>query len=302
MGSWIIRWNFNKPTYTPREQPLVSFWLENTGDTLLHLSNLELNFDFGTYNLEAISGAISPRQNKFLGNATLSLPANVVGRKVFTFNYAMHEYINTDWVNIGSHQADGQYFISIYPRPFHRVFVSRGLAIEDRAIGDPIAEMIREWGFETVTVGIEVLVPDEQVATQVRNEIKQAHGVIAIATPRFMDALTGLWRAFEWYHNEVGVAFSVDKPLLVLKDKRVVLGGLPSYLATYGQAFSLEFDPYNIDEVRAGLSTIMPGFREWIETGRRQSFLESLGKAIVAVGAITIISGVIGSIFGTSSK
>jgi hypothetical protein len=38
--------------------------------------------------------------------------------------------------------------------PLHRVFLSRGLLIEDRAIGDPIAEMIREWGFETVTVGI----------------------------------------------------------------------------------------------------------------------------------------------------
>lgn len=306
MGNWIIRWSFNKPTYAPGEQPLASFWIENTGDTFLYLSNLELNFDFGIYNLEAISGAISPRENKFLGNATLSLPINVVGTKIFTFKYLMHEYINDDWVNIGFYQSDKQYFINVYPKPFYKVFVSRGLAAEDRAIGDPIAELIREWGFELVTVGIESQVPDEQVTTQIRGEIKQADGVIAIATPRFVDALTGLWRVFEWHHNEVGIAFGIDKPLLILKDTRVMLGGLPSYLVTYKQAFSLEFDPYNLEEVRASLSAVMPGFREWIETGRKQNFFESLGKVViggmVVAGAIAIISGIIGSLSGTSKK
>lgn len=68
MGSWIIRWNFDKASYHPGESALVSFWLENTGDTHLHLSELKLDFDFGIYNLENISGTIPPRANKFLGN------------------------------------------------------------------------------------------------------------------------------------------------------------------------------------------------------------------------------------------
>jgi len=54
--------------------------------------------------------------------------------------------------------------------------------------------MIREWGFETVTVGVEVKVPEEEVARTVEEEIKKADALIAIATPRFLDALTGLWR------------------------------------------------------------------------------------------------------------
>jgi len=306
MGNWIIRWAFDKPTYAPGKQALVNFWLENTGDTHLYLSNLELNFDFGTYNLETISGAISPRESKFLGNVSLSLPTNIIGRIILSLRYLIHEYINGNWVNLGLHQSDRQYFISIYPTPFYRVFVSRGLTAEDRAIGDPIAEMIREWGFETVTVGIEVIVPEEQVPMQAREEIRRADGAIAIATPRFRDAETGLWKLFEWCHDETGIAFGIDKPLLILKDRRVALGGLPAYLATYNQALSIEFDPYNPEDVRTGLPTVMPGFREWIKTERRQNFLESLKKVAVGglavAGTIAIMSGIVGALSGTSKK
>lgn len=306
MGSWIIRWNFDKASYNPGESAIVNFWLENTGDTYLHLSELKLDFDFGSYNLENISGTIPPRANKFLGNVRLLLPENVVGRKIFTIRYRMYEYINNNWVDLGYYQSDKQYFISVYPTPFYRVFISRGLSVEDRAIGDPIAEMIREWGFETVTVGIEVKVRDEEVPQAVKEEIRKADALIAIATPRYMDALTGLWRTLEWLHGEVGIAFGIDKPILILKDRRVSLGGLPSYLANLKQTPIAEFDPYNLDELRARLSTLMPGFREWIETKRRQEFFDALGKIIVGglavVGGIAIISGIIGALGGASKK
>jgi hypothetical protein len=306
MGNWIIRWNFNKQLYSPEESALASFWLENTGDTHLYLSELELDFDFGAYKLEGISGTVSPRANKFLGNVRLLLPKNVVGRKVFTVKDRLYEYINNNWVDLGYYQSDKQYFISVYPTPFYRVFISRGLSVEDRVVGDPIAEMIREWGFETVTVGIEVKVPDEQVSQKVREEIRRANALIAIATPRYIDALTGLWRTLEWLHGEVGIAFGVDKPLLILKDKRVSLGGLPSYLAEMKQAPIIEFDPYNIDELRIGLSTCMPSFREWIETKRTQEFQDALGKIIIGglavVGGIAIISGIVGALGGASKK
>jgi len=306
MGSWIIRWNFDKESYNPGGSALASFWLENTGDTYLHLSELELDFDFGTYNLEGISGTIPPRANKFIGKVRLSLPKNVVGRKIFIIRYRMYEYIGNKWVDLGYYQSDKQYFISVYPRPFYRVFVSRGLRIEDRAIGDPIAEMIREWGIKTVTVGIEVKVPDEQVPQKVREEIRKADALIAIATPRYMDALTGLWRTLGWLHAEVGIAFGIDKPLLILKDKRTFLGGLPSYLANLKQTPIIKFDPNNLDKLRTGLSSLMPGFREWIETKRRQEFFDALGKIIVGrlavVGAIAIISGSEGVLGGASKK
>lgn len=306
MGNWSIRWNFSKPTYTPGERALVSFWFENTGNTLLYLSNLELEYDFGTYSLESISGMVSPRENKFLGNIGLLLPKNVVGRKIFTLRYHMYEYIDNKWTELGVYSSDRQYFISVYPIPFYRVFVSRGLHTEDRAIGDPVSEMIREWGFETVTIGIEVKVPDEQVPMATREEIKKSDAVIAIATPRFMDTLTGLWKTLEWHHDEVGIAFGIDKPLLILKDRRVSLGGLPSYLSESKQTPTVEFDPYAPDEIRIGLSRLMPGFREWIETRRKQEFFDTLRKIIrdglAIVGVVAIISGFMGKLFGASKK
>ncbi len=306
VGNWIIRWNFDKANYSPGEEAVVSFWMENTGETALYISDLELEFDFGRYDLKSISGAVYPRENKFLGRARLLIPKDVVGRKIFRLRYRMYEFINDNWVDLGFFSSDKQYSISVYPRPLYRVFVSRGLSTEDRAIGDPIAEMIREWGFETVTVGIEVKVPEEQVPMKVREEIEKSHALIAIATPRFMDALTGLWRTLEWLHSEVGIAFGLDKPLLILKDRRVVLGGLPSYLSKVERVPTIEFDPYNLGELRARLSAIMPGFREWIETNRREEFFNALGKIIVgglaAVGVIAIISGIVGTLFGSSKK
>ncbi|MEM0171816.1 MAG: hypothetical protein QXP36_01760 [Conexivisphaerales archaeon] len=306
MGTWSIRWNFNKANYSPGEQALVSFWMENTGENPLFLSNLQLEFDFGTYNLESISGMVLPRESKFLGNVWLSIPKNVVGRKVFTLKYHMFEYINGNWIDLGFYSSDKQYFVSVYPTPLYRVFLSRGLSTEDKAIGDPIAEMIREWGFDTVTVGIEVKVPKEQVPVRVKEEIKNSDAVIAIATPRFMDALTGLWRTLEWFHNEVGIAFGIDKPLLILKDRRVSLGGLPSYLLEQKQIPAIEFDPYNLNEVKTGLSSIMPGFREWIETKRGQEFFDSLGRIVIGglavVGLIATVSGITEALFGSSKK
>jgi hypothetical protein len=306
MGNWIIRWNFDKASYSPGEVALVSFWMENTGENPLYLSDLELIFDFGTYSLESISGMILPRENKFLGNVRLPFPKNVVGRKIYMLRYRMYEYINNVWIDLGYYISEKQYFVSVYPRPFYKVFVSRGLSTEDRMIGDPIAEMIREWGFETVTVDIEVKVPEEQVPIRVREEIKNSDAVIAIATPRYQDALTGLWRTLEWLHAEGGIAFGIDKPLLILKDKRVSLGGLPSYLTKLKQVPVIEFDPYNLDEVKLNLSRIMPAFREWIETKRRREFFEILGKIVVGglavLGAITIISGIVGALSGSSKK
>jgi len=306
LGNWTIRWNFNKATYSPGENAYLSLWLENTGDTHLYLSDFKLNFDFGTYELETISGMIPPGNCKFLGNTSLQLPKNLVGRRIFTLDYHIHEYISGAWVDLGSYTSDKQYFISIYPTPLYKVFVSRGLLLEDRAMGDPIAEMIREWGFQTVTVGIEVQVPEALVPTRVKEEIKSSDAVIAIATPRFMDALTGLWKTLEWLHGEVGIGFGIDKPLLILKDRRVSLAGLPSYLAELKLAPVIEFDEYDMEKLRRDLSTVMPGFRGWTETRRKQEFWNSLRNLIIGglavVGLISIISGFMGSHSGTSKK
>ena len=299
MGSWNIRWNYDKPAYEPGKQALVNFWIENLGDTYLYLSDLRLNFDFGFYNLEPIAGMVRPREHRYLGNVRLPLPNHAVGQRNFVVSYRVYEYANGSWLDLGVHQSQ-QYWIGIYPRPFYRVFVSRGLRPEDRAIGDPIAAAIREWGFKTVTIGIERQVPEEQVTTAAREEIKQADAVIAIATPRFLDALTGLWKTLEWLHGEVGIAYGKDKPLLILKDKRVSLGGLPSYLAELDRLPLIEFDPYNLNEIPSLLAAVMPSFRDWIASKRRREFFAVLRDLLAVVGGVTVLSGIVGNLRGSS--
>jgi len=50
----------------------------------------------------------------------------------------------------------------------------------------------------------------------------------------------------------------------------------------------------------------MPGFREWIETKRRQEFFEALRRiaigGLAALGLITIVSGIIGVLHSSSKK
>jgi len=305
--SWVLKWNFDKANYAPGEVALVSFRAENVGSTPIYISNISMNFDFGTYMLEnMVGGMIKPRQDEYLGCARIKIPENIVGRRLFTIRYRVYEYINGSWRDLGCYESDKQYFVSIYPRPLYRVFVSRSIHEEDGWILNPIVEMIREWGFETVTVGVEVKVPEEEVARTVREEIKKADALIAIATPRFLDALTGLWRTLEWLHDEFGIAYGINKPLLILKDKRVALGGLPGYLSSFGQVPVVEFDPFNLEELRMKLSAVMPGFREWIANKRRQEFFEALAKlaigALAVTGVVAILGGIIGSLFGTSRR
>ena len=305
VGNWILRWNFDKATYSPGEIATISFWIENTSDTYLYFSDFEIEFDFGTYNVESISGQISPKSNIFLGRARILLPKGVVGRRLFIVRHRVHEYINGTWVDVGVTKYDKKFVLNVYPRPFYKIFISRDLRIEDRAVGDPIVEMIKEWGFETVTIGIERHVPEEQVPITVREEIQKCDAIIAIATPRHLDALTGLWRTLEWLYSETGIAYGLNKPMLILKDKRVSLGGLPSYLTTYKCAPLIEFDPYNLEELRAKLAAVMPSFREWIETRRRQEFFEIIGRLIVgglAVLGLIALPGIIGSVLGSSKK
>lgn len=89
--------------------------------------------------------------------------------------------------------TEKEFFIKSIPRPFYRAFVSRGIRTEDRIITDPIIEMIKEWGFETTTIGIETAADLNQIDETVKLEIKKADCFIAVATRRYLDALSGIW-------------------------------------------------------------------------------------------------------------
>jgi len=47
---------------------------------------------------------------------------------------------------VGYYESDKQYFVGVYPKPFYRVFVSRGLRTEDRVIGNKICGNYKKMG------------------------------------------------------------------------------------------------------------------------------------------------------------
>jgi len=297
MGNWEIIWSWDKPSYLQGETASVTFYIESRGNTYIYISNIKLIFGFGTYNITTISGMVGPGQTLCLGKCSLSIPNIIVGIQTYRLRYHIYEYVNNIWVDRGTFHSNQSYYLYVYSK-IYRVFVSRGLTVEDRAIGDQIVEIIKRFGFETVTVGIEKQVPNEEVPQMIREEIKNSDAVIAIATPRFIDALTSTWKTLEWLHAEVGIAFGIDKPLLILQDSRVNLGGLPSYLK--GKYPVIIFNYLNLDELNRNLTAIMPSFREWIESKRMNEFYEILGKIFINALALFAITYLIHKLSGST--
>jgi hypothetical protein len=173
----------------------------------------------------------------------------------------VHEYQYEKWQSYPLYYTT---FIAIRPKQYYRLFLSRGLHPMDRRIGDPIAKLISDWSFFARTVGIEVQVPDTLVDLQVRREILAADAVKLIATPRSYDIQSRTWLTLEWLHDEIGIAFGFQKPLLNLKDKAVTLGGLPSYLTDKYPQLQIEFSPFALEQLKLRLSKVMPSLRRII--------------------------------------
>lgn len=64
----------------------------------------------------------------------------------FRYTITLYELINQNWVQLPTHPTP-EYIINIFSTPVYRIFLSRGLLVEDRAVGDVIARILREWGY-----------------------------------------------------------------------------------------------------------------------------------------------------------
>jgi hypothetical protein len=282
----MLRHKFGKAVYQPGEKVIMKIWIENRGSLYLHLSDIVLRFDFGTYAFPTtIYKPIPPKRIEYLGVWSFTLP-QVVESRSCSIDYVVHEHNSKGWVPRPHYKKP--VILQIFPQPFYRVFLSRGIHPEDRQLGDPIAGMIREWGFYTITVGIEIAdVPDHQVPFEVKRQILMSDGVIIIATRRTKDMVTNTWKTLEWIHDETGIAFGFDKPMIMLRDSQVNVGGLPSYLASSDRQIELPFNPSDLVRLRNGLSFIMPSFRMAIQNKSTEELAKTLGK--LAVGGLTLI-------------
>jgi hypothetical protein len=297
-----IVWNFDKSCYSPSDILKLSISAINDSNSPICISEVLFRSDFGTYSLQQVSGIIPPSISDspmpaFLGFVELELPPTVVGTRRYFLSYRIHHFRNGGW-DSSYPVASREFGLNIFKTPIYKVFLSRGIHFDDRIIGNPIAQMLREWGLDPSTVGIDIPAPARITPQIIDCEIGNSTGLVAIATPRSIDQSTHTYKTLEWLHGETGMAFARQKPILILKDRDVNLGGLPSYLPPNTQ---LEFDPYNLNDLKRRLSLAILWFRESIERKNTADFYGNLKNlaigGLAAFGSAVILGGIFGSLF-----
>ena len=79
-------------------------------------------------------------------------------------------------------------------------------------ISDAIEQMLREWGCDPVTVGINIHVPEAQFLSAIDYHIQNSTGLIAIATPRYRDSRE-VSHTLDWLHSESAIAYAKSSVL-----------------------------------------------------------------------------------------
>ena len=78
MATWTLRWNFNKSTYSPGECGNISFWLENSSNNILFVSDIGIQFDWMEnkfYHVDC-GNQISPQKNDLVSVIDFEIPPN----------------------------------------------------------------------------------------------------------------------------------------------------------------------------------------------------------------------------------
>lgn len=167
----------------------------------------------------------------------------------------------------------------------YTAFVSKSNDPQDVRIIRDIIKQIQKWSFKIVTVENEPN-PDEKIPPAVES----ADCVIVIATKRDL-TVNGIWKAPEWLYSETGIGHK--KPTLLIKDKDVNVGGLLGHHAQVKKIYYIEFDSLNLQELMPSLDFLIPSFRNWIRTKKKDEFLKTLAKISLA-GVAAVVTGIIG--------
>jgi hypothetical protein len=309
MAEWELSWTYDKANYQPNSKGSIHFSLKNIGKNYLHISEFGLQFDWQKnkkeYYPKDCDVLIPPNISQYISTLDFEIPNAIAGIQTYRVYYHLWEYdsLAENWIDLNPQWSEWNHYIKVIPVPYFHAFASRSLEFDDTVLNEPIVKMIEEWGFSTRTV-TEPLKPEDQ-APVIKREIKNSDCLILIVIPRFKDALTERWKTFEWGHGETGTAYGIDLPILVLRDERVDLGGLPSVLKDY----QISFNPINLDSLRQGLGQIMPQFRsvvwavkrqrdEIIKAKQKEEFKKALALFGISAGAGLLLGGIAGYLIG----
>lgn len=300
-----FRWEyqFDKPSYGPGDVAQVNLKVTNTGDVPILVVSVVLHTAFGMYSFEVAKSIIEPGLHANIGALRAQLPTDQVGTFGLSVEMAVTHQMDGQWQAYRQEKWENVSLLNIRPSEILPVFVSRGVRPDDRAISDPLVSVLRDWGLETRTVGVEILVPDEQVPDRVRQEILAAPGLILVATPRSLDAITRAWKTFEWAHAEVAMAYAQDRPILVLCEETVQPSGLPSYLETLGLVQCIKFRGDDPLAARTQINAYMAWFRSNVKACQKKmrssEFWNGIKGVLAFVGGLATAGALAGMVSGS---
>ena len=222
---------------------------------------------------------------------------NILSPHIFRIRLICSKGVNPLFRSPEFHMDWGPQIFLINPQPIFRAFISRSVRENENKIPNYISQLIKRWGFDTFTVGIEPLkkqYTEEELLQTINSEIEKADIVFAIATKR--DRLLNILRSktFEWLQSETAIAFSRKKKILLFVEKGVDISGLAS------KRVVLEFKSCKLKEIDRFFEKKMFHIRDNIVNKRNTEFLyNSLIGAGIIGGLILIGAG--GYYLGKSS-
>lgn len=287
---WVLYPKPDSFVHEPGTQLRIGLTVQNLSDTALYFSRAEISPSWsekkGIKLIEKYK-YLSAQRSMFLTEFNLNLPRKPgLHSMKFGLETWVYNYYTTEWKNLGVLQTSQWGYIQITPQPIYKVFVSKSSRSEDSPVVDQIVNMIKLWGFEPKTEGIDVFCEDPlRILDDIRNNIDKYNAVIAIATPRDYSLQEKAYKSFPWLHIESAMGFRSDKPLLFIVDERVKLEGL----LEFPKFPRVSYYPTKLEVLEHRLAIVMPGFRKWIAGKKQQQFRDGLIKAGLILGGIWLI-------------
>ncbi len=277
---WSLYYLPDKNVISPGETVHIRLDLHNPTFQYLYISDIETGIPWlrKPWRIQP-KLMIAPNQRRNLVSFNLPIPDHVVGRReirfhLYTFQHdsVLQKWLPPHWI---SSKPPMEIWTVCLPR--YRAFVSRSNREDDKPVVEPIVGMIQQWGFETKTVGINIFEErPERISKLILTEIVRADCLIGIVTPRDLSALDGFWKTFTWLASETSMAFTMDKPILLIVDKMIKTEGF----IAQKHLPKVSFCQFDLPRLYADLCYMMPGFRKWIENRKKTEFYRALQTVI----------------------
>lgn len=172
----------------------------------------------------------------------------------------------------------------------YMAFVSCSIHERDEPIVGMVELILERWGFDSYTVGRNVLNPEPPLES-IKRAIQESDCIIAIATKRYEEKDTGNWRTFEWLHGECGIGTGLDKPIFVIKDKNVKLEGVVPASTQMIVIDANEPTQLLQEPMKKRIDTYLSNVRDIIQQKRSGEFWDGVAKVAIGIGLLAGAAG-----------